>query len=60
MLELKGIGFDNVRIFRISTEKLHKGIQFYHDTMYREKNYVYAFVKFPWDVMEEVDFFPIL
>ena len=43
-----------LRIFRIELNKLNKNVQFYHDPMYPEKNYIYSFVKFPWDVMTEI------
>lgn len=49
-----GIPIRELRIFRIELNKLNKNVQFYRDAMYDERNYIYSFVKFPWDVMTEI------
>lgn len=47
------IKLENLRIFRIDLSKL-RGVNFYRDPMYDEPNFIYAFVKIPWDYMEEI------
>ena len=54
LIKQLGISLSELRIFRIDLNKLNKNVQFYRDAMYDERNYIYAFVKFPWDVMTEI------
>lgn len=54
LIKQLSIPLSELRIFRIELRKLNKNIQFYRDTMYDEKGFIYAFVKFPWDVMDEI------
>lgn len=44
----------DVRIFRIDVSKLPKGINFYQDSMYDIDNFFYAYIKMPWEIMDEI------
>lgn len=48
-----GIPLKDPKLYRISTENLNN-ITFYHDSVYDNEGFVYAFINIPWSEMEEI------